>query len=401
MIDARSPEAPLTETASQPPSLLRVPSFAPALLAILFAILAEAMGGSYMALLAVQKVGMTPLQLTAFLTVGAVSGIVATTLFGHLHDRRPRLWPLYASLVAKILGFLVAAVATEPWMLIANAAVIFGLSSASFALLFAMAKGYLDQVGGIAVARGMAALRLASSLSWAVGPALGALFVSLWSFAGVFVGAALLGLAALATVMVSRLRVVPQEAASRRRFDLSAVMDMAPAALALTAFHTAMFMGSNAMSIVVGQQLGSEADVGWLFSLCAALEVVVMAVFVIRPQARASRGLLAFGFALFAGYFVLAFVWPTLLSLYVGQVLRAAGIGIVSIVGMAFVQERLPGRAGAASALFGNSVSAGAVLSGIGTGVLGASFGYWSIFLVCAGFCVLGGLAFLIGGKRD
>lgn len=371
--------------------LFKVQSFTPALLAILFAVLAEAVAGSYMALLAVEKLGMSPLELSAFLTLSAISGIAVTTLFGHLHDRRPIMWPLLLSLVAKALGFGLYAVATETWMLLAGAFLLGGLSSASYALLFAMAKGYLDRVGGDTVLRGMASLRMTSSLSWAIGPALGAGLVAAWSFAGVYLGAALLGALALAVVLLSRIEMVPAAAQERQQITLGVVQAAAPAVLALTAFHTAMFMGSNAMSIVVVRGLGSETDVGLLFSLCAALEVVVMGLFVVRPVAGRSIGLLAAGFLFFAAYFGMALAWPTLLSLYLGQIPRAAGIGIISVVGMAYVQELLPGRAGIAAALFGNTMSAGFLLSGLGTGLVAEAFDYWTLFGVCGVLCLAGG----------
>ena len=372
-------------------ALFRVPSFTPAVLAILLATLAEAVAGSYMALLAVQAIGMSPLELSAFLTLSAISGIAVTTLFGHMHDKKPILWPLLVAMGAKILGLALCATLTQTWMLIAVGVALFGPSSASFALMFAMAKGYLDRVGGETVSRGMAALRMTSSLSWAIGPAIGAGLVAGWSFTGVYVGAALLALLALGVVLGARIKVVAPDASQRQAITLDVVFAAAPAVVAMTAFHTVMFMGSNAMSITVARELGSETDVGLLFSLCAALEVVVMGLFVVRPMKKASVPLLAFGFALFAGYFLMALLWPTLLSLYLGQVPRAAAIGILSVVGMAYVQELLPGRPGIASALFGNTMSGGALLSGLGTGIFAEAFGYWAVFGVCLGLCGVGG----------
>jgi SET family sugar efflux transporter-like MFS transporter len=230
------------------------------------------------------------------------------------------------------------------------------------------AKGRLDEVGGSTVSRGMAILRLVASLSWTIGPALGAVLVSRTGFSSVFVGAASLAGLALAIVFFTRMRSVVN-AEQRPALTLSILHRAAPAALALSAFHTAMFMGSNAMSIVVARDLGTEQDVGLLFSLCAGLEVVFMAAFVIWPKLSNRQELLLVGFGLFAAYFVMALVWPTLMSLYLGQIPRAAGIGIISIVGMAFVQDILPGRAGVASALFGNTISVGFLLSGLGTGL--------------------------------
>jgi SET family sugar efflux transporter-like MFS transporter len=381
-------------------ALLRVPSFAPAILAILLATLAEAVAGSYMALLAVEKIGMSPLELSAFLTLSAISGIAVTTLFGHMHDRQGALWPLVLSLVAKGVGYALCVVLTEPWMLLAVAFFLFGLSNAWFALLFAMAKGYLDRIGGETVARGMASLRMISSLSWAIGPAMGAGLVAGWSFSGVYIGATLLAVLALVVVLLSRLEVVPANTAERQTITIDVVRSAAPAVIAMTAFHTVMFMGSNAMSILVARELGTETDVGLMFSLCAALEVAVMGIFVVRPMARVNVPLLAFGFILFAGYFVMALIWPTLLSLYLGQILRAAAIGILSVVGMAYVQELLPGRAGVASALFGNTMSAGFLLSGLGTGIFAQAFGYWAVFGVCLALCIVGGAVLFVPTAR-
>ncbi len=381
-------------------ALFRVPSFTPALAAILAATLAEAVAGSYMALLAVEKIGMSPLELSAFLTLSAISGIAVTTLFGHMHDRKPILWPLLVAMGAKILGLALCAGLTQTWMLIAVGVALFGPSSASFALMFAMAKGYLDRVGGETVSRGMAALRMTSSLSWAIGPAIGAGLVAGWSFTGVYVGAALLAALALGVVLASRVKVVPADTSERQKITLDVVRAAAPAVIAMTAFHTVMFMGSNAMSIVVVRELGSETDVGLLFSLCAAIEVLVMGLFVVRPMARVSVPLLVFGFALFAAYFLMALLWPTLLSLYLGQIPRAAAIGILSVVGMAYVQQLLPGRAGVASALFGNTMSAGALLSGLGTGIFAEAFGYWAVFGVCAVLSLVGGAVLFVPAKK-
>jgi SET family sugar efflux transporter-like MFS transporter len=133
-----------------------VPNFGPAFFAILLAMLAEAMAGSYIALLAVEDIGMSPLELSAFLTIPAASGIAITSLFGHLLDRKSVIWPLVVSLLSKSVGFLLCAYLTEIWTLVLNAGILFGLGAASFSILFAVAKGRLDLVGGSTVSRGVA-----------------------------------------------------------------------------------------------------------------------------------------------------------------------------------------------------------------------------------------------------
>lgn len=381
-------------------ALLRVPYFAPTMVAMMFYVLAEAVGGTYMALLAVEKVGMSALELGLFLTLSSVSSMALTTVLGGLFDRRPALWPLSLTLLAKAVGFLLAGFATTPWMLIVIGVTLIGLGSASFSLFFAIAKGQLDQADARTAARGMAALRLLSSLGWAIGPAIGAGLVAYGSFTTVFVGAAALTVIGLVLVGVTRIKVMPASSELRQKLTLATVRQAAPGALALTLFHMTMFMASTAMMIVVVRELGTETDIGLLLSLCAALEVVVMGLFVVRPMARVSHGLLIAGFLVFAAYFAVPLVFPTLAAFYFGQVLRAVAIAIISILGMSYMQELLPGRPGAAAALFGNTISAGALLSGLGTGLWANAFGFWSIFPLSAVLALIGALAIAVGRPR-
>jgi SET family sugar efflux transporter-like MFS transporter len=167
-------------------------------------------------------------------------------------------------------------------------------------------------------------------------------------------------------------------------------------------FHMAMFMGSIALSITLVERLGgNESDVGLLFSLCAALEVVVMGCFVIRPT-RGSRKLwMLSGFALFALYFVLLIAFPTLAMAYWAQIPRAAAIGIVSVVGMIYLQSLMPSRVGLAAALFSNAVSVGAILSGALTGPWVSAFGYASVFGLCVALTIAGGILILMRNGGD
>ena len=73
-----------------------------------------------------------------------------------------RLWPLVLCLVASVLGYGLCATVTTPWMLMAIAFFLLGLASASYTLLFAIAKAYLDGRDAPTRSRGMAALRMIS-----------------------------------------------------------------------------------------------------------------------------------------------------------------------------------------------------------------------------------------------
>ncbi|RWY83951.1 MFS transporter [Rhizobium leguminosarum] len=379
--------------------LLRAPGFAIAAIVMLLAVTAQAMAASYMTLLAVERANMSPFELGLFLTLSGISSIGATSLFARIFDSRPRLWPLALSLAMGTLGYGLCTIIVNRWTLMIVALLLLGPATASFPLIYAVAKGGLDQRGAALAAQGMAALRMIASLSWVIGPALGAFLIHVWSYAGVYGAASCCSLAALAALFAFRPPLIPAVTTNETVRPVAFRWTIKAAALALTFFNIAMFMGSTALSIVVVKDLGaSERDVGLMFSLCAAVEVIVMALFVLLSGKRANRSLLVAGFAVFSVYFLSVALLPTLQVLYGAQVLRAAGIGVISVVGMLLLQELSPGRAGAASALFANTTNAGWLVAGIATGTWAGLFGYHSIFGLCAALSFFGG-ALLISGS--
>ena len=147
-------------------------------------------------------------------------------------------------------------------------------------------------------------------------------------------------------------------------------------------------MGSIALAIVVTSSLGgAESDVGLMFSLCAALEIVVMGALIWRPLKRGERPAIVAGFAVFVAYFVVLALARTVGPVFWAQVLRAVAIGLVSYLGIGFMQSLMPHRAGAAAALFSNSAQLG---SGAALGWRLGAFGYASIFVACALFSAAG-----------
>jgi MFS transporter, SET family, sugar efflux transporter len=382
--------------------LLRVPMFLSAVSSVLFCVLAQAIAYTFMALFAVQGAGLSPIELSVFLTASALTGIAASTWLGRRFDRHPGATELLVVLVLGIVGYVLLATTTDfLWLVLISAGPV-GIGSAAFTLLFALAKRQLDTIGPVVAERGVAALRMTSSLGWAIGPAIGGVLVSTWGYGGAFLGGAVCAALALGIVLVSGIWRIPAAAPDAVEV-VHLEVPRGPAALAvgsIALFHMAMFMGSIVLSITVVTELGgSETDVGLMFSLCAAIEVVVMGAFVGWPT-RGSRQIWMFaGFALFALYFMLLAVFPSLTVAYWAQFPRAVAIGIVSVVGMLYLQALMPTRVGLAAGLFSSAISVGAVFSGMLTGPWASAFGYGSTFAFCAALTVLGGLL-LVGRQR-
>ena len=372
--------------------LAETPCFLPLVSAMFFVALGTAVAGSYLILFAVDKAHLSPLELGVFLTVDSLSGVIIGTSFGHWFDRAPSPAPLLIALLMTACAYPLLSVTTNFYLLLLIAAFPLGTSLAVFPQFFALAKGHLDRVDPYTAERGTALMRATWSISWAIGPACGALIINWFDFSGVFLAGAMC--AAIATIIVASARVhafrtttnpvhlKPRSQTTRRAGF---------AASSLTLFHWAMFMGSVALPVVATHELGgTKADVGLIFSVCALLEVPVMFAFVLRPSAAGSYGWISAGFLALTAYFLVIAWGPSVSVLLLAQILRAIGIGLIAYQGISYMQALMPNQAGAAAALFANTANAGFLFSSLSAGGLAHFFGYRSMFLVCAMLSVLG-----------
>ena len=352
----------------------------------IFVGLADAISGPYIVLFLVDKAGLGPLGLSAILTVRALSAIAFSTVFGAWIDKRTTLAPLLLALAGSSVGYALLGFTTNFVVLFVIAAVPIAIGSAAFSQSIALVKLEFNRASPHTVNRAIGVMRASFSLAWAIGPAVGAILVGTTGFRGAFLASAASGVTALAALTLVRARPIPADAVHVHRAKPAnggLAIILAFAALAL--FHTAMFLGSIALPIVLTTSLsGAESDVGITMSLCAALEIVVMGALIWRPLQRGERAAIVAGFAAFIVYFIALTLAHSVGAVFWAQIPRAIGIALVTYLGISFLQSLLPHRAGAAAALFSNSGQLGQVLAALGTGGLAKAFGYESIFIVCA-----------------
>jgi MFS transporter, SET family, sugar efflux transporter len=380
-----SPDAPTTE--AQLTSDADRSSFFIALVVVdVLAGLADAISGPYIVLFLVDEARLDPLSLSAILTARALSGIAFGTAFGAWVDRRTSIAPLLIALAGSSLGYSLLASTTNFAFLLVIAAVPIAIGAAAFSQSIALVKRQFEHAGLHTTNRAIGVMRASWSLAWAIGPAIGAAVAAAVGFRAVFLTSATSGVIALATLSLVKARPIIGEATHRdQRKSANGGLSIALAFTALASFHTALFMGSIPLPIVVTSSLGgSQRDVGLMFSLCAALEIVVMGVLIWRPLRRGERAAIAVGFTAFVAYYVALFLARSVGPVFWAQILRAISIALVTYLGIGFLQSLLPHRAGAAAALFSNAAQLGSVVAALGVGALAQAFGYASIFVVCA-----------------
>ena len=298
------------------------------------------------------------------------------------------------ALAAAGVGYGALAFTTNFTTLLLIAAFPMAIGASSFPLSIALVKRHFDLNDKGSAHRAIGVIRASWSLAWAFGPLIGAAAVQAFDFPGAFLTSSAFAVGAL--LVFSLVRETPlADAASQphhyRPEEPARGLAITLAFAAFALFHMAMFMGSIALPIVLTTSLGGvEADVGWSFSICAALEIVVMGALIWRPPGRGERAAIVAGFAAFTAYYGVLTHAPSVEVVLWAQILRAISIGFVSYLGIGFMQALMPRRAGAAAALFASAAQLGSVMSALVTGALAQAFGFAAVFPACAVLCGAG-----------
>lgn len=375
--------------------LKNTPGFLSLTVSVLLLGFATSFAAPYLSLFAVREANMTPLMLGVFLTCTALGGITISTFLARLSDRLPTRKPIVTlAIVAATIGYGALGFTTNYPLLLAVGTVLLGTGAAAFPQVFALAKNRAGSVGE----QGVAALRAAFSLAWVVGPGIGAAILAGAGFRALFLSTAVCFALAALPVLLSRVgERTAKQAADAPVHGVSASTAARSVVLVASAFvlyGASMNMGSTALPIhVTGDLGGTDGSVGLIVGLCALLEIPVMLSFVLLKKRPGNETLILWGLVLFALYYLVVALAPSVLPIVLAQAIRAVVIAILATLGMAYVQELMPGRLGVATTLYANTMNAGALLSGLGIGAVAGAFGYGSVFVVCL---VLSALAWVL-----
>ncbi|MFG2040502.1 sugar efflux transporter [Dactylosporangium sp. NPDC048998] len=310
-----------------------------------------------------------PAHVTAFLVAAPLAGVVVTSLLGRLSDRRPiRRALLIAAAGAGLLSSALTAVVRDYWALLALAVTGTALAGALFPQTFAYARQVLVRDDPARSALGITALRTVFSLAWVGGPPLAALLLTAGGFTAVYATAAVMyALAGLVALLLLRRDEPPEPPAvrdtgtgggpGRGRLWLSAV--------AFTLLQCPLTLGPQALPLFIAGDLGGDvADAGLILGLCAALEIPLMLGLGALSTRVRLRTLVLAGAVCGVLYEALAVAAHSVWLLAGAQVVNACFIAAVTGLGIAYLQDMLPGQPGRATTLFTNTFPVGAMLAG-------------------------------------
>ena len=373
-------------------------------MAVLLLGVADSITGPYLALFGTDRAGLSPLAIGVFMSLTGISGMAVSTWLGRRYDRSPSRLPGLLALSASAVGYVLLTLTTSYALMLVIAAVFLGTGTAAFPQLFALARQHTDRDG--TTTRATPALRSMWSMAWAIGPMAGGAILAWQGFTALFLLAAVtFALVALPVLWLGAPPTTTPSAGTGTGSgsgSVQLVRPLVPVVLAFVLFHTAMFAGSFVLPLFVTEHLKrSYGDVGLMFSVCAAVELLA-AVALTRLPTRANREhLILIGFGLFVAYFALIAAASSTVLIIAAQAARGAAISAVLALGITYFQDLLPHQPGRATTLLSNTAVAGSLISGILAGASIQAIGYRAALVLCAALALAGTILLLAARHHD
>lgn len=358
--------------------------------------ISTALVGPFLSLFLSTEVDAGPVEITVFLVLSPLAGVVGSSVIGRFSDRRPiRRALLIGGGTAGAVGCLLTAFVRDYWILLGLTVTAMAVATSLFPQAFAYARQVLERDAPDRAALGISALRTVFSLAWVAGPALAALLVEVGGFRWVYGTAALMyALAVLVGIFrLEEIRVpepLPGTAAPAGPVPGAARWLLLLTAGAFTLMQTPLTLAVQALPLFIREELGGNvSQAGLVLGLCAALEIPLMLGLGALSTRLPLRLLLFVGAACGVAYYALVAVTTGVPLLLAGQVLNALFISAVSGLGITYMQNLLPANPGRATTLYTNSFPLGAMLAGPLFG-LAQQHGYRLAYWISAGLCTAG-----------
>jgi MFS transporter, SET family, sugar efflux transporter len=299
----------------------------------------------------------TPKELGVFygsLYAGAILFSLFLPYLGDILVRRKRI--MIATATLGVLGYGMLLQASNVTALVLTAAFLLAPAASITTQIFSYVRQSDSNPERLILARG------AFSASWAIGPAISAFVVSQFGYQALFGTLVALGLVALGFITSMSDLGIPDKGA--KKID-AGKPEKGKMALLFVAF--ALLQGTNAVAlvytpIIVKDRLNMGIEYsGYLFTTCAAIEIVCFYLLAKLSHAldECATIIVGAGFALL--YFILLLFSHKYSVLLCAQIFNAIFIAIINGIGMAWFQSFLPNFPGLATGLFLNSFRIGSL----------------------------------------
>ncbi|EHD1550921.1 TPA: sugar efflux transporter SetA [Escherichia coli] len=335
-----------------------------------------------------REVGAQPFWIGLFYTVNAIAGIGVSLWLAKRSDSQGdrRKLIIFCCLMA-IGNALLFAFNRHYLTLITCGVLLASLANTAMPQLFALAREYADN-SAREVVMFSSVMRAQLSLAWVIGPPLAFMLALNYGFTVMFLIAA--GIFTLSLVLiafmlpsVARVELPSENALSMQGGWQDSNVRML--FVASTLMWTCNTMYIIDMPLWISSELGlPDKLAGFLMGTAAGLEIPAMILAGYYVKRYGKRRMMVIAVAAGVLFYTGLIFFHSRMALMTLQLFNAVFIGIVAGIGMLWFQDLMPGRAGAATTLFTNSISTGVILAGVIQGAIAQSWGHFAVYWVIA-----------------
>ena len=340
-----------------------------------------------------REVGAQPFWIGLFYTVNAIAGIGVSLWLAKRSDSQGdrRKLIIFCCLMA-IGNALLFAFNRHYLTLITCGVLLASLANTAMPQLFALAREYVDN-SAREVVMFSSVMRAQLSLAWVIGPPLAFMLALNYGFTVMFsiaAGIFTLSLVLIAFMLPSVARVeLPSENALSMQGGWQD-SNVRMLFVASTLMWTCNTMYIIDMPLWISSELGlPDKLAGFLMGTAAGLEIPAMILAGYYVKRYGKRRMMVIAVAAGVLFYTGLILFHSRLALMTLQLFNAVFIGIVAGIGMLWFQDLMPGRAGAATTLFTNSISTGVILAGVIQGAIAQSWGHFAVYWVIAVISVI------------
>lgn len=335
-----------------------------------------------------REVGAQPFWIGLFYTVNAIAGIGVSLWLAKRSDSQGdrRKLIIFCCLMA-IGNALLFAFNRHYLTLITCGVLLASLANTAMPQLFALAREYADN-SAREVVMFSSVMRAQLSLAWVIGPPLAFMLALNYGFTVMFsiaAGIFTLSLVLIAFMLPSVARVeLPSENALSMQGGWQD-SNVRMLFVASTLMWTCNTMYIIDMPLWISSELGlPDKLAGFLMGTAAGLEIPAMILAGYYVKRYGKRRMMVIAVAAGVLFYTGLVFFHSRMALMTLQLFNAVFIGIVAGIGMLWFQDLMPGRAGAATTLFTNSISTGVILAGVIQGAIAQSWGHFAVYWVIA-----------------
>ncbi|EIC3217097.1 TPA: sugar efflux transporter SetA [Escherichia coli] len=335
-----------------------------------------------------REVGAQPFWIGLFYTVNAIAGIGVSLWLAKRSDSQGdrRKLIIFCCLMA-IGNALLFAFNRHYLTLITCGVLLASLANTAMPQLFALAREYADN-SAREVVMFSSVMRAQLSLAWVIGPPLAFMLALNYGFTVMFsiaAGIFTLSLVLIAFMLPSVARVeLPSENALSMQGGWQD-SNVRMLFVASTLMWTCNTMYIIDMPLWISSELGlPDKLAGFLMGTAAGLEIPAMILAGYYVKRYGKRRMMVIAVAAGVLFYTGLIFFHSRMALMTLQLFNAVFIGIVAGIGILWFQDLMPGRAGAATTLFTNSISTGVILAGVIQGAIAQSWGHFAVYWVIA-----------------